>query len=115
MPVSFGVHFHSYSTCEDSSGAVAIAVTATSSRRPIGSDQAVPSLKSVRPRAHCADAASPAEFAERLRRFAAKTPKGRWITGGDWDHERWGGELPRREWIDSFLVRGPKRLLLRAA
>ena len=23
------------------------------------------------------------------------------ITGGDWDHELWGGELPRRDWIDA--------------
>jgi beta-lactamase class A len=35
------------------------------------------------------DAATPQEFAERIRRFAANLPKGRWITGGDWDHERW--------------------------
>jgi predicted amidohydrolase YtcJ len=24
-----------------------------------------------------------------------------WITGGDWDHTLWGGELPRRDWIDA--------------
>src|SRR5689334_20450402 len=35
------------------------------------------------------DASSPQEFAARIKAFAAKTPKGRWITGGDWDHERW--------------------------
>ncbi len=35
------------------------------------------------------DANTPQEFAERIRDFAAKIPKGRWITGGDWDHERW--------------------------
>src|SRR5215218_1663419 len=35
------------------------------------------------------DAATPQEFAERIRRFAEKIPRGRWITGGDWDHERW--------------------------
>ena len=53
------------------------------------------------------DANTPQEFAERIRAFAAKLPKGRWVTGGDWDHERWpaaGGNapLPTRELIDSF-------------
>jgi predicted amidohydrolase YtcJ len=35
-------------------------------------------------------------------------PAGRWITGGDWDHERWpGSPLPRREWIDSVSADRP--------
>jgi predicted amidohydrolase YtcJ len=54
------------------------------------------------------DAASPADFAERIRQFAAKTPKGRWITGGDWDHERWpGAPLPTKELIDKFTPDHP--------
>ncbi|HEX7174956.1 MAG TPA: amidohydrolase [Pyrinomonadaceae bacterium] len=54
------------------------------------------------------DAATPQEFAERIRAFAAKTPKGRWVTGGDWDHERWpGAPLPTRELIDSFTPDTP--------
>jgi predicted amidohydrolase YtcJ len=53
------------------------------------------------------DAATPQEFAERIKNHAAKLPKGRWIRGGDWDHERWGGELPQREWIDSFTAENP--------
>lgn len=54
------------------------------------------------------DAASPEEFAERIRQFAAKTPKGRWITGGDWDHERWpGAPLPTKELIDKFTPDTP--------
>src|SRR3712207_4043687 len=49
------------------------------------------------------DAATPQEFAERIRRFSEKLPKGRWITGGDWDHERWAGApLPTKELIDAF-------------
>src|SRR5256714_2035590 len=53
------------------------------------------------------DAATPQEFAERIRRFAEKLPKGRWITGGDWDHERWpningSAPLPTKELIDAF-------------
>ena len=54
------------------------------------------------------DAASPGEFAERIGRFAAKTPKGRWITGGDWDHERWpGAPLPTKELIDEVTPDHP--------
>ncbi|HEX8181956.1 MAG TPA: amidohydrolase [Pyrinomonadaceae bacterium] len=54
------------------------------------------------------DASSPAEFAERIRQFAARTPKGRWITGGDWDHERWpGAPLPTKELIDRFTPDHP--------
>jgi predicted amidohydrolase YtcJ len=53
------------------------------------------------------DAATPAEFAERIRNRATKLSKGRWIRGGDWDHERWGGELPNREWIDKFTADNP--------
>jgi len=54
------------------------------------------------------DADSPAEFTRRLAEFARRLPKGRWITGGDWDHERWpGAPLPRREWIDSVTPDNP--------
>ena len=49
------------------------------------------------------DASTPQEFAERIRRFSEKLPKGRWITGGDWDHERWAGApLPTKELVDAF-------------
>ena len=49
------------------------------------------------------DANTPQEFAERIRDFAAKIPKGRWITGGDWDHERWPeAKLPAKELIDRY-------------
>jgi predicted amidohydrolase YtcJ len=49
------------------------------------------------------DANTPQEFAERIRDFAAKIPKGRWITGGDWDHERWPeARLPTKELIDQY-------------
>jgi len=53
------------------------------------------------------DAKIPAEFIARIKSFAATVPAGTWITGGDWDHERWGGELPRREWIDSVTPNNP--------
>jgi len=48
------------------------------------------------------DAKSPGEFAARIAAFVPKTPMGRWILGGTWDHELWpGAPLPHREWIDS--------------
>ncbi|MFQ5538318.1 MAG: amidohydrolase [Gemmatimonadota bacterium] len=53
------------------------------------------------------NAATPEEFARRIGDFAAALPPGTWITGGDWDHELWGGELPRREWIDSLTPAHP--------
>ena len=47
------------------------------------------------------DAKSEAEFRERIRRFAAQLPKGRWILGGEWDHENWTpAQLPTRQLID---------------
>jgi len=52
------------------------------------------------------DAATPAEFARRIGAFAARHP-GEWMTGGTWDHELWGGELPRRDWIDSLTGETP--------
>lgn len=54
------------------------------------------------------DASSPAEFVRRIGAFASGLEAGRWITGGDWDHELWtGGPLPRREWIDSVTAGHP--------
>jgi predicted amidohydrolase YtcJ len=48
------------------------------------------------------DASSPEEVARRLGEYAKKLPKGRWILGGDWDHERWpGAPLPTKEMIDA--------------
>ncbi len=54
------------------------------------------------------DASSPTEFTRRLKEHAAKVPPGEWITGGDWDHERWpGAPLPERSWIDSVTPNNP--------
>jgi predicted amidohydrolase YtcJ len=47
------------------------------------------------------DARSEAEFRDRIRAFAARQPSGRWILGGDWDHENWSpARLPTRQLID---------------
>jgi predicted amidohydrolase YtcJ len=53
------------------------------------------------------DAPTPAEFVARIKGYAATVPAGAWITGGDWDHQNWGGELPRRDWIDSVTPNNP--------
>ncbi len=53
------------------------------------------------------DARTPGEFVRRIREFAAAVPRGAWITGGDWDHEQWGGRLPERSWIDSVTPDNP--------
>jgi predicted amidohydrolase YtcJ len=53
------------------------------------------------------DAATPEEFARRLREQAEALPPGTWILGGDWDHELWGGELPDRSWIDDVTPAHP--------
>jgi predicted amidohydrolase YtcJ len=53
------------------------------------------------------DARTRGEFVDRIRAFAATVPSGTWITGGDWDHSLWGGELPARGWIDAVTERHP--------
>lgn len=58
------------------------------------------------------DANTREEFAQRIQSFAAKLPAGRWITGGDWDHERWTevngkAPLPTKELIDRFTPNTP--------
>ena len=48
------------------------------------------------------DAKTPAEFVQRIKDFAAKLPKGRWILGGKWDHENWTpSNLPTAALIDA--------------
>ena len=53
------------------------------------------------------DARTPEEFVRRIGEFARTVPAGTWITNGNWDHEQWGGELPRRDWIDSVTAGHP--------
>jgi predicted amidohydrolase YtcJ len=53
------------------------------------------------------DAATAADFTERIAAFARTVPAGAWIIGGDWDHELWGGELPARGWIDAVTPHHP--------
>lgn len=54
------------------------------------------------------DARTPEEFRNRIRDFAAKSPKGRWILNGNWDHENWNPpNLPTRQLIDAVTPDNP--------
>ena len=53
-------------------------------------------------------AKTPQEFVERIRTFASKLPKGRWILGGKWDHENWTpNNLPTAAMIDAATPDNP--------
>ena len=53
-------------------------------------------------------AKTPEEFRDRVRDFAAKLPKGRWILNGNWDHENWTPPaLPTRRLIDAVTPDNP--------
>jgi predicted amidohydrolase YtcJ len=54
------------------------------------------------------DAKDEAEFGRRLRAFDRKLPKGRWLLGGEWDHDRtFGGKLPTAELLDKYVPDRP--------
>ncbi|HBR55938.1 MAG TPA: amidohydrolase, partial [Blastocatellia bacterium] len=53
-------------------------------------------------------AKSPQEFVARIKQFASKLPKGRWILGGKWDHENWTpANLPTAAMIDAVTPDNP--------
>lgn len=52
-------------------------------------------------------AASEEAFADIVRKRAEERP-GRWITGGDWDHDLWkSGALPTKEMVDRYTPSTP--------
>ena len=54
------------------------------------------------------DATSAEEFARRIAERAKVTPKGEWITGGDWDETKWTpAKMPTKELVDSFTADTP--------
>lgn len=57
------------------------------------------------------DAQTPEEFAQLIGDFAAGLQAGEWLLGGTWDHQNWGGELPRRDWIDAVTPDTPVMVL----
>ena len=47
------------------------------------------------------DAGSAEDFARRIEERAKTTPKGEWVTGGDWDETKWApARMPTKELID---------------
>ena len=53
-------------------------------------------------------ARSEEDLARRLAAYAATLPKGRWITGGYWDHEAWPSKaLPTRQLLDAVTPDHP--------
>lgn len=54
------------------------------------------------------DAKDEAEFGRRLKAFDEKLPAGRWLVGGNWDHDRaFGGQLPTAATVDKFVPNRP--------
>lgn len=54
------------------------------------------------------DAADEAEFGKRLVAFDKKLPPGRWLLGGNWDHDRtFGGVLPTAAMLDKYVKDRP--------
>lgn len=53
------------------------------------------------------DARTRDEFIRRIELHASRLPKGAWMLEGNWDHQNWGGELPRASWIDSVTPETP--------
>jgi predicted amidohydrolase YtcJ len=54
------------------------------------------------------DATSSEEFVRRIAENARKTPKGQWMTGGDWDETKWDpAQLPTKEMIDPVTPNNP--------
>jgi predicted amidohydrolase YtcJ len=54
------------------------------------------------------DAQSTDELARRIESHAKKIPAGRWITGGEWDHEQWPDTpLPSKDMIDAVTLDNP--------
>ncbi|CAM4246923.1 amidohydrolase [Zobellia nedashkovskayae] len=47
------------------------------------------------------------EFIDRIASFAKKIKPDQWVVEGNWDHTLWGGELPKKEWIDEYTKDNP--------
>ena len=47
------------------------------------------------------------DFVRRIAEAARQLGPGEWLQGGNWDADRWGGELPSRQWIDAVTPNTP--------
>src|SRR5690242_7253466 len=54
------------------------------------------------------DAKDEAEFGRRLAEFDKETPRGRWLLGGNWDHDRtFAGKHPTAAMVDEYVKDRP--------
>ena len=53
------------------------------------------------------DANSPAVFKRKIAAYTNTLEPGAWVLEGNWDHTLWGGELPKKEWIDGDTQDNP--------
>lgn len=53
------------------------------------------------------DAKTPELFTQRITDYAKDLAEGRWVLNGNWDQTQWGGELPHKDWIDSYTANTP--------
>lgn len=51
------------------------------------------------------------EFLSRIEKYIIDNKNIEWITGGGWDHELMGGEMPDKSWIDGFTADIPVFLM----
>lgn len=51
-------------------------------------------------RVNLRQAGNRSDFARLVGEAAQVTAAGKWVEGGNWDEQLWGGELPTRDWID---------------
>ncbi|PCI53262.1 MAG: amidohydrolase [Alphaproteobacteria bacterium] len=52
-------------------------------------------------------ASTPEIFTNMIGEKARSLGPGKWILGGNWDEQLWGGELPSHQWIDSGTPENP--------
>jgi len=57
------------------------------------------------------DISTKKDFIHTIAEYAKTIPPGTWITGGVWNHQNWGGELPEASWIDSVTPNNPVWLM----
>lgn len=53
------------------------------------------------------NAATKNEFIALIKNKLNGYKPGEWILGGDWNNENWGGELPKKEWLDDITPNNP--------
>jgi predicted amidohydrolase YtcJ len=58
-------------------------------------------------RADFRDCRSKEEFQTILAKYYLENREAKWLIGGNWNHELWGGEMPDASWIDEIIPNMP--------